>query len=84
MISEKEAPHVPTGPEKLIRMATEIADYFKAYPETKAVQEIANHINHFWTPKMREDFIAAASAPQYRLTPLLLAACQSIKRKKTE
>jgi formate dehydrogenase subunit delta len=81
VISEK-APHVPTGPEKLIRMATEIADYFKSYPETKAAEEIANHINHFWTPKMREDFIAAASSPEYRLPPLLMVASQSVKPKK--
>jgi formate dehydrogenase subunit delta len=83
VITEK-APHVPTGPEKLIRMATEIADYFKAYPETKAAEEIASHINHFWTPKMREDFIAAASAPEYRLSPLLLAASERIKLKKAK
>ena len=83
MITEK-APHVPTGPEKLIRMASEIADYFKAYPETQAVEEIANHINHFWTPNMRDDFIAAASAPEHRLPPLLMATIKSIKPKKAK
>jgi formate dehydrogenase subunit delta len=83
VISETQA-HIATGPEKLIRMATEIADYFKAYPETKAAEEIASHINHFWTPKMREAFLVAASAPEYRLSPLLLAASERIKPKKTK
>ena len=48
---------------KLIRMAQEIADYFHAYPPETASESIANHINHFWTPKMREDFLAAANEP---------------------
>jgi formate dehydrogenase subunit delta len=67
---------------KLIRMAQEIADYFHAYPQERAVESIASHINHFWTPKMREDFLAAAEAPGQTLTPLLQAARSGIKRKK--
>ncbi|MDI9849375.1 formate dehydrogenase subunit delta [Rhodoblastus sp. 17X3] len=67
---------------KLIHMAQEIADYFHAYPQERAVESIASHINHFWTPKMREDFLAAADAPGQTLTPLLQAARGGIKRKK--
>lgn len=67
---------------KLIRMAQEIADYFHAYPPETASESIANHINHFWTPKMREEFLAAANEPGRVLTPLLQAAKDGIKRKK--
>jgi formate dehydrogenase subunit delta len=67
---------------RLLRMAQEIADYFHAYPQEKAVESIASHINHFWTPNMREDFLAAADAPGQALTPLLQAARGGIKRKK--
>jgi formate dehydrogenase subunit delta len=67
---------------KLIRMAREIADYFKAYPEEKAAAAVADHINHFWTPKMREDFLAAADEPGRTLPPLVAAARNKIKRKK--
>ena len=66
--------------EKLIRMAGEIAEYFKSYPEDKAAASIANHINRYWTPKMRAQFIAAAETPDRTLPPLLLAASTKIKR----
>jgi formate dehydrogenase subunit delta len=67
---------------KLVRMAREIADYFHAYPEETAVKGIASHINKFWTPKMREEFLAAAEEPGQVLPPFLLAAKAAIKRKK--
>lgn len=79
------APHaVPIGPEKLIRMAAEIADFFKSYPDERATREIAEHINLFWTPKMREAFLTAAKQPEHRLPPLLMAASQKIKTRKSE
>jgi formate dehydrogenase subunit delta len=77
------SPHpVLIGPEKLIRMAVEIADFFKSYPDERAAREIAEHINHFWTPKMREAFLAAAKEPEQRLSPLLMAASLKIKPRK--
>ena len=39
--------------EKLIRMANQIAAFFKSYPEEEARTGIAEHIASFWTPKMR-------------------------------
>lgn len=78
------APHaVLIGPEKLIRMAAEIADFFKSYPDERAAHDIAEHINRYWTPKMREAFLAAAQQPEHRLTPLLMAASQGIKARKS-
>jgi formate dehydrogenase subunit delta len=67
---------------KLIRMASEIAAYFHAYPEDKAAEAIASHINHFWTPKMREEFLVAADEPGTVLPPLVQAARGAVKRKK--
>ncbi|MDR2852256.1 MAG: formate dehydrogenase subunit delta [Burkholderiaceae bacterium] len=69
---------------KLIRMAGEIAAYFRAYPAEKAARSVADHINRFWTPKMREDFLAAAAESGQALAPLLQTACARIKRKKAE
>jgi formate dehydrogenase subunit delta len=67
---------------KLVLMAQEIADYFHAYPMEQAAESIASHINHFWTPKMREDFLAATNEPGQVLSPFLRAALDGIKRKK--
>jgi formate dehydrogenase subunit delta len=68
--------------EKLIRMAKEIADFFKAYPEDKAAASIAQHINRYWTPGMREQFLDATDASGLNLPALLLAARNKIKRSK--
>lgn len=52
--------------EKLARMAGQIADFFRAYPDEQAARSIAEHINQFWTPRMRADFLAGP-APADRL-----------------
>ena len=38
----------------MIRMANQIADFFKAYPADEAKKEVAEHINKFWAPAMRQ------------------------------
>lgn len=56
---------------KLLRMAGQIADFFKAYPDAEAVPAIADHINQFWTARMRADFRAAYGERADELSPLL-------------
>ena len=41
-----------TSDEKLVRMANQIATFFRSYPEEEAVAGIQKHIKAFWTPKM--------------------------------
>lgn len=65
---------------KLLTMAGQIADFFKAYPEDEAVPAVADHINQFWTGRMREDFLAAYSARPDDLPPLLRRALPRIRR----
>jgi formate dehydrogenase subunit delta len=67
---------------KLLRMAGQIADYYKVYGE-KAPEAIAGHINKFWTPKMREEFLAAAIGRRLE-PPGLEAARALVKRRKAE
>ena len=64
---------------KLRRMAGQIADFFKAYPEETAATSVADHINQFWTGRMREDFLAASAARPEDLPPLLRRALPQIK-----
>ena len=42
--------------DRLIRMAGQIADFFRSQPGAPA-KEVAAHINAFWTPRMRQDFV---------------------------
>ena len=42
---------------KLIRMAKQMADFFRAQPDISAPEAVADHINDFWTPDMRREFV---------------------------
>jgi len=55
--------------EKLIYMANQIADFFAAQGEARAVAGIAEHIQKFWTPQMRRDFLALAARDDSGLKP---------------
>jgi len=57
--------------EKLVYMANQIADFFRAQGEAKAVPAIADHINKFWDPVMREDFLRLAQSPNTDLHDLV-------------
>ena len=59
---------------KLARMANQIAEFFQAYPEAEAVAAIADHINQFWTRRMREDFRTGFEDDAPALSPLVRQA----------
>ena len=50
------------GPEQIVRMANDIGNFFRAEPDRKvALEGISNHINKFWTRRMRQrllDYVA--------------------------
>ena len=41
--------------ETLVRMANQIADFFKIQPANEAVAGTADHIRRFWDPRMRTE-----------------------------
>lgn len=46
------------GPEQIVRMANDIGNFFRAEPDRQvAVDGIANHINKFWTRRMRQKLL---------------------------
>jgi formate dehydrogenase subunit delta len=47
---------------KLVRMANQIGDYFRTFPEAEATAGTADHLRRFWTPKMRSEIIAFVEA----------------------
>ncbi|MFN0191374.1 MAG: formate dehydrogenase subunit delta [Aestuariivirga sp.] len=58
----------------MVRMANQIASYFRAYPEEEAVKETAKHLKSFWEPRMRkllDDHVAKGGEG---LEPLVLKA----------
>jgi formate dehydrogenase subunit delta len=65
--------------EKLVYSANQIADFFKAQGEAKAVPAIADHINKFWDPKMRADFLGLAPEQQTDMKDLVRKALPQVK-----
>jgi len=72
--------HQAAKRETLARMAGQIADFFKSYPEEQAVPAIADHINQFWSRRMREDFVVAFDTQSADIQPLVQAALPAIRR----
>lgn len=64
---------------KLGHMAGQIADFFKAYAEDEAAHAVADHINQFWTTRMRADFLAACNDGRIVPTPLLRKAIAFVR-----
>jgi formate dehydrogenase subunit delta len=65
--------------EKLARMAGQIAAFFDAYPDDQAIPAIADHINQFWSRRMRGDFLTAFDATSEELHPLVRQALSLIR-----
>ena len=62
------------SPEKMVRMANQIASFFATQPGEDAAEKVAGHLNDFWDPRMRaqlRDYIAEGGEG---LHPLVLSA----------
>jgi formate dehydrogenase subunit delta len=60
--------------DRLVRMANQIATFFRSYPDDEAVAGIHKHILAFWTPKMRAALEEYGPGPESGLDPLALRA----------
>ena len=67
--------------EKLVRMANQIGDYFKAMPEQEAVNGAADHLRLYWTPKMVGEIIAYVDSGHVGLNVIAGRAVGELKRR---
>lgn len=58
----------------LIKMANQIAGYFKIYPKPEALDGIAKHIHNTWEPRMRNAMKDIIEAGGEGLEPLVIEA----------
>jgi formate dehydrogenase subunit delta len=65
-------------PEKLVVMANQIARFFAAQGDARAVPQIADHIRQFWDPRMRRTMAAHIADGGAGLDPLAKAALAGI------
>lgn len=68
------------SPDKLIRMANQIATFFASRPEAEGVAGVAAHISDFWEPRMRDQLFAILAEGGAGLHPLVIAAAPQIRR----
>ncbi|HLS19773.1 MAG TPA: formate dehydrogenase subunit delta [Paracoccaceae bacterium] len=66
------------SPEKLVRMANQIATFFRSQPREDQVERIAGHLRDFWAPSMRARLAEIAKAGGEGLDPLALAATERL------
>ena len=64
--------------DKLIRMAGQMADFFRSQPDAAPAEAVARHINAFWTPRMRQDFVDHLAAGA-EADPLLVEAARLVR-----
>ncbi len=64
----------------IVRMANQIADFFKSYGPDEATREVATHINNYWEPRMRQHFFETLSANANEFNPLVVAAAALVRK----
>ena len=67
-------------PRDTIRMANQIAEFFKGYGHDQALPEIADHINRFWEPRMRGALFSLIESGGDGLDPLVKDAVHLYRR----
>ena len=66
------------SPEKMVRMANQIATFFSSQPDDDRAAQVADHINKFWEPRMRAQLAAHVEAGGEGLDPLVLEGFSEI------
>ncbi len=62
------------SPDKLVRMANQIAKFFESQPGSDQADRVAAHLSDFWDPSMRAALSVAAKAGDIGLSPLAAEA----------
>ena len=68
----------------MVRMANQIADFFKGYGHDEAIKETADHLNRFWDPRMRKALFEYLAKGGEGLDPLVKDAAPLIRKPKPE
>ena len=64
----------------MVRMANQIATFYKAYGQEEGTKEVAAHINNFWEPRMRQHFFEYISEGGKAFDPMVMAAAVLIRK----
>ena len=67
------------SPDKLVYMANQIGKFFASQGTSKASAAIAEHIQKFWEPRMRNAICAHLDAGGAGLDPLVREAIEKLR-----
>ncbi|MEX5728445.1 formate dehydrogenase subunit delta [Rhodovulum iodosum] len=67
------------SPEKLARMANQIAAAFGHRPDDEAAAAVAAHVNDFWDPRMRAELLELIAGGASGLHPAVRDAAAAIR-----
>jgi formate dehydrogenase subunit delta len=67
------------SPEKMVRMANQIATFFETKPRDEGLAGYADHINKFWEPRMRRQLLDHLATGGAGLKPLAVEATALIR-----
>jgi len=65
-------------PDDLVRMSTQIAQFFEPYPLEEAIAGVQEHLIKFWDPLMRHELFAIRRAATPALHPLVAQAVDQL------
>ena len=68
------------SPEKLVRMANQIAQFFTNRPDDEAEAAIADHLKSFWEKRMLAQIFAYLDAGGEGLQPRVRAALTHLRQ----
>ncbi|THD82861.1 formate dehydrogenase [Aliigemmobacter aestuarii] len=67
------------SPDKMVRMANQIATFFASQPGDEGPSRVAAHLNDFWDPRMRAQLAAHVDAGGEGLHELVLKAMAEVR-----
>jgi len=70
------------SPDKMIRMANQIAAFFKTQPGDVAADRVAAHIRDFWDPRMRAAIVEYVDEGGDGLDESVRAAVEQLRTEK--
>lgn len=66
------------SPDKLTRMANQIATFFESQPDADKAGRVADHLKEFWEPRMLQQLAAHLKGGGEGLSPLALEGCTRV------
>jgi hypothetical protein len=66
--------------QKLVRMANQIGTFFGAQPGPDGAANVADHINKFWEPRMRRQFLHLFDMGGEGFSPIVREAAAAVRR----